>query len=40
MGFRDSAVVMAAIVMTADEAKEWGIVDRVDSARELGKKDD
>ena len=26
--------------MTADEAKEWGIVDRVDSARELGKKDD
>jgi ATP-dependent Clp protease, protease subunit len=26
--------------MSADEAKEWGIVDRVDSARELGKKDD
>src|SRR3984885_15263359 len=26
--------------MSADEAKDWGIVDRVDSARESGKKDD
>jgi len=26
--------------MSADEAQAWGIVDRVDSARELAKKDD
>ena len=26
--------------MSAEEAQAWGIVDRVDSARELGKKDD